>query len=358
MSNECTYKPKTAKALDWALRMLGVDVRHNLRRHATEYRIDDGEWQGLTSRAIARITSEIEDTFTVSGYHDYLMPLKFGREAFKDSLDSLLYDREVDPFLDYLSDLPEPTGRRILSGLLERCFDVAGGTEDLAAWASRAVFLGAVWRAFKPGTVMDEMPILVGPGGIGKTTFLKEAVPPHIPGLYGSSLDLAADPKAKVEALQGRCLVECGEMMGATRGEVGKIKDFISRVDDGAVRLAYRRDPEDSPRRCVLMGTADRGQFLARDPNPRRFVPIVLSGGRAAGVYRMERNRDRVWGETKELNDYPLMSRRGVKRNPRQPEHGAPLKYISPLYSIPMRTCHAKSKAEVVVGHRETVQRG
>ena len=55
--------------------------------------------------------------------------------------------------------------------------------------------------------------------------------------------------------------------------------------------------------------------------------------------------------------DCPLMSRIGVKRNPRQPEHGAPLKYISPLYIIPMRTCHAKSKAGVVVGHRETVQR-
>ena len=46
------------------------------------------------------------------------------------------------------------------------------------------------------------------------------------------------------------------------------------------------------------------------------------------------------------LGDCPLMSRRGVKRNPRQPEHGAPLTYISPLYIIPMPwTWHGKSKA-------------
>ena len=310
MSNECTYKPKTAKALDWALRMLGVDVRHNLRRHATEYQMDGGEWQGLTSRAIARITSEVEDTFTVKGYRDFLMPLKFGREAFKDCLDSLLYDREVDPFLDYLNDLPEPTGRRILPGLLERCFDVEGGQADLAAWASRAVPLGVVWRAYQPGTVMDEMVVLVGPGGIGKTTFLREMVPPHIPGLYGSGLDLAADPKARVESLQGRAVMEVAEMVGAARGDMGKIKDFISRVDDGAVRLAYRRDPEDSPRRVVMVGTADRGQFLARDPNPRRFVPIVLSGGRAKGVYRyMGRNRDRIFAEAKELYNKGIAAR-------------------------------------------------
>ena len=57
------------------------------------------------------------------------------------------------------------------------------------------------------------------------------------------------------------------------------------------------------------------------------------------------------------LGDCPLMSRIGAKRNPRQPEHGAPLKYIPPLYIIPSRTCHAKSKPGVVVGHREAVQR-
>ena len=85
-------------------------MRHNLRRHATEYKLDGGEWQGMNGRAIARITSDVEDTFTVKGYRDSLMPLKFGREAFKDALDSLLYDLEVDPFVDYLDSLPEPYG--------------------------------------------------------------------------------------------------------------------------------------------------------------------------------------------------------------------------------------------------------
>ena len=306
----CPHKPKTAKALGWALRRQGVDVRHNLRRHATEYRIDYGEWKGLNGRAIARIVSDIEDTCIVRGYRDLRMPLKFGREAFKDCLDSLLYDLEVDPFKTYLDSLPEPTGRRLLSGLLGRCFDVADGQKELAAWASRAVPLGAVWRAYKPGTVMDEMVVLCGPGDIGKTTFLREMVPPHIPGLYGSSLDLAADPKAKVEAIQGKVLVEVAEMVGATRGDLGKIKDFISRVDDGSVRLSYRKDPEDTPRRAVLVGTSDQGQFLAKDKNPRRFVIVTLTGGRAKRVYRyMGRNRDRMWGEAKALYNSGITAR-------------------------------------------------
>ena len=298
---ECPHPPKTAKALAWALKGLGVEVRHNLRRHASEYRTGGGDWKGMSGRAIAYITSEIESAYTVRGYRDRLMPLKFGREAFKDALDAVLYHLEGDPFLDYLDGLEAPTGRRILPGLLEHLFDVAPGQDGIAEWVPRAVLLGAVWRAYKPGTVLDEMPILVGPGGIGKTTFLREMVPPGM-GLYGEGLDLSADAKTKVEALQGKVIVECGEMAGATKGDVAKIKEFISRVDDGSVRLSYRRDPEDSPRRCVLVGTADRDHFLPLDPNPRRFVPVTLLGGNVAKVYRkIKASRERIWSEAKEL---------------------------------------------------------
>ena len=79
-------------------------------------------------------------------------------------MDSLLFDKEVDPFLEYLEQLPAPTGRRKLSGSLAHCFDIKEGYEELAEWASQAIFLGAVWRAYQPGTVLDEMPIIVGKG--------------------------------------------------------------------------------------------------------------------------------------------------------------------------------------------------
>ena len=301
-STECPHPPKTARALAWALEGLGLEVRHNLRRHASEYRKDGSDWQQFTGRAIAYYTSEIEEAYTVKGYRDLVMPLKFGRDAFVECLDALLYNLEVDPFLDYLNDLPEPSGRRILPSLLTHCFNVADGQEELAAWVPRAILVGAVMRAYEPGTKFDEMPILVGPGGIGKTMFLQEMVPQHIPGLYGSGLDLSGDPKAKVEALQGKCIIECGEMVGAGKGDIGKIKDFISRVDDGSVRLSYRKDPELSPRRCVIVGTADRDKFLPPDRNPRRFVPVTLTGGKASKVLRhLRSNRDRVWGEAKEM---------------------------------------------------------
>ena len=66
-------------------------------------------------------------------------------------------------------------------------------------------------------------------------------------------------------------------MTGASRADVEAMKAFLSRTDDGAVRRAYRRDPEPSPRRCVIVGTADREQPLPNDSNLRRFVPVYLN---------------------------------------------------------------------------------
>ena len=302
--NECPHRPKTREALEWALERLGIDYQFNTRRHAVEWRglspfFADYpfEWTPLTGRSAAYLRAEIASEFVVRQYNG-LQSLVFGRDSFVEALDALTFDREVDPFVEYLDNLAIPQGESILPSLLASTFDVADGYEDLATWVSQTLCLGPVWRAYKPGTSLDEMPVLVGPGGIGKSMLLRLLVPQDIPGLYGSGMDLAADPKAKVESLQGKCLVEVAEMVGANKADIAKMKDFISRTDDGSVRLTWRRDPEPMPRRCVMVGTADRPHFLQADSNNRRFVPVMLNAGDpTALVAFLETNRDRLWGE-------------------------------------------------------------
>ena len=242
----------------------------------------------MTPRSMAHIRSEIHTHYS----------LTFGQVAFADSLEALLYGRESDPLLDYFESLPEPTGRNILPNALATCMNVTAGYEELAQWASTYMFLGVVWRTFEPGTKLDEIPILVGGGGIGKSTFPAMAVPQDIPGLYGSGLDLSGNAQRMVEALQGKAICEISEMVGASTGDMNKIKDFISRTNDLGIRLAYRYNPENMPRRCIMVGTADRHRFLPPNNNHRRFVPIRLERGDARKVRRyMEKNRERLWGE-------------------------------------------------------------
>ena len=299
----CPHRPKTKDALEWVLDQMGVDVRHNVRSHQTQFRLDGNEeWEALTGRAASFYRSEIESCFAVETYKG-IQPLTFGRDGFIDALDAMLHHKEADPLTEYLAALPPAAaGRRKLAGALAHCFTIADGYKELAAWASQMIFLGVVWRTFNPGHVLDEMPILVGAGGIGKTTYLRLAVPQNIVGLYGSGMDFAASPQQRVEALQGKAIVECSEMVGATVADTGRIKDFISRTDDGSIRLSYRHDPEPLPRRCVMVGTADRAKFLAPDSNPRRFVPIILEHGKATKVRKyMATERDNLWAEALDL---------------------------------------------------------
>ena len=91
-------------------------------------------------------------------------------------------------------------------------------------------------------------------------------------------------------------------MTGATRAEIDSIKAFLSRTDDGAIRLAYRRNPERMPRRCIVVGTADNDRPLPNDHNLRRFVPVNLNGGDPVAMREyLDANRVQLWAEAVSL---------------------------------------------------------
>ena len=115
---------------------------------------------------------------------------------------------------------------------------------------------------------------------------------------FSDGLYLAADSKVRAEALQGRVVVEAAEMQGSTRADLESLNAFLSRTDDGAVRLAYRKDPELLLRRCVIIGTADRNEPLPNDQNLRRFVPVYLDAGKPARIREyLDGNRTQLWAE-------------------------------------------------------------
>ena len=75
------------------------------------------------------------------------------------------------------------------------------------------------------------------------------------------------------------------------------MKAFISRRDDGATRLSYRRDPETALRRCILVGTSNDAECLPNDPSGNtRFVPIHCVQGSHVEAYMAER-REQLWAE-------------------------------------------------------------
>ena len=243
-----------------------------LMRH--EFRERGGDWREANDRTEARLQEDIAAGFTTGEKN---APLRFGRETWARALNALLAEREVDPFVDWLEALPTWDDKSRLHNWLSTVFD-ANPKCPLTAWAGQFLFLGAITRAFQPGTKLDEMPVLIGPQGCGKSTALRLALPPDRPEWFADGLHLAADQKARAEALQGRVIVEAAEMAGSTRAELESLKSFLSRTDDGSVRLAYRRNPETMLRRCIIAGTTNDPHCLPNDPTGnRRFVPIHVA---------------------------------------------------------------------------------
>ena len=96
-------------------------------------------------------------------------------------------------------------------------------------------------------------------------------------------------------------IVEASEMAGITRAERESLKAFLSRTDDGSIRLAWRKNPETMLRRCVFVGSTNDRNFLPNDPTGnRRFVVVNVGGTErgAAGVRTyLETYREQLWAE-------------------------------------------------------------
>ena len=284
-------------ALMAALEGMGMALRYNVRKQNGEIRNGTDTWEGMTDRNACFLRAEIARNFR---YDTDKGPraLHYGEASWSLYANAVMYRFEIDPFLVWLEALPPWDGVARVSAWLSDCFE-AEGDPALVSWASQAIILGAVWRAFKPGTKLDEMVVLSGPQAIGKSSALQMVLPPELPGLFADGLHLADHPQQRAEALQGRVIVEAAEMAGKDRAELESLKAFLSRQDDGVVRMAYRRNPENTPRRAIIVGTTNAADPLPNDVTGlRRFVVVRLRAGNVKELSEyMDRNRVQLWAE-------------------------------------------------------------
>ena len=291
-------RPGLLKAFAW----LGIDLRYNERSARLELldlAADPQTWRetdDLSRAAVRDLIAEQCEVWT----NGKVVPMAISSRHFQDLIDAILDTRRVDPFKEWINALPPWDKEARLDLWFYGCFKISEIDSDLLKWACRSVPMAAVWRAEHPGEKHDEMVILVGPQGLGKSTTWAWLLPPeHRAKWFSDGLKFYADPKVQVESLQGRVIVEASEMSGVTRAEVENIKAFLSRCNDGSVRLTYRRDPVQLLRRCVIVGSTNDPRCLPNDPSGnRRFVPVPVSGGNATTTKAfMEEHREQLWAE-------------------------------------------------------------
>ncbi|MCM0760279.1 virulence-associated E family protein [Sporomusa sphaeroides DSM 2875] len=153
--------------------------------------------------------------------------------------------------------------------------------------------VAAVARVMTPGCKYDYMPILAGPQGLGKSTFLRLLGKRW----YSDSLQTFEGKEAS-EMIQGVWINELGELNGMSRTETNAVKQFLSRTED-IYREPYGRRTGVYPRRCVFFGTTNDNEFLRDRTGNRRFWPVDVGQQPATkSVFKqLEEEVPQIWAE-------------------------------------------------------------
>ena len=294
--------------LEAALADMHVSIRYDRRSQSAQVLDTHGEWIEINDRIEAIIRERIATLYSFIDQRSKTdrpkaVPARYSSMAWTLAWNAYLGDHEIDAFEEWLNRLPAwDMVPRLDTWLTQVGFEVdedAPNITELVAWAARSILLVACLRTLRPGVKHDNVPVLIGPQGCGKSTALAHLLAkPDRDAWFTDALRLAAGEKSRVEALQGAVIVEAAEMSGATTADIESLKAFLSRTND-RVRLAYRRNPEANPRRCSIVGTANGSVVLPNDPTGnRRFVAIPIRAGDPARVREwLAQHRLQLWAE-------------------------------------------------------------
>ena len=300
------YIPTKTKAIEPEIRArlkaLKIDLRYNIRDQIEEYKREDGKWENLTDGEDSKLYSDCHQKIETLEKNE---PIKITIQDWHKHIKAIIHRAEVDPFKEYLKDLPKWDKETRLKNVLSELFLISGNKE-LAEWSFKTVLLAAVKRTFEPASKFDHMIILQGPEGIGKSSLWSCLLEKQ--NWFTDNMQFSDRNKETIEATIGSVIVENPELAGARKGELEKIKALITRQTD-KVRLAYRRKTSLLPRRFVLVGTTNNPEGLPNDPGGnRRFIPISLDklektayeNGKKVIEY-IKKNRQQLWAEALDL---------------------------------------------------------
>lgn len=153
----------------------------------------------------------------------------------------------------------------------------------------RAWLISAVARIMRPGCKADHVLILEGKQGLKKSTALRV--------LAGDDwfTDEIAELGSKDASMQSRgvLIIELGEMDHMTRGEVSRIKAFLSRAVD-RFRPSFGARVISAPRECVFAGTVNHSEYLKDETGNRRFWPVRCQ---SIAIDALRHDREQLWAE-------------------------------------------------------------
>lgn len=191
----------------------------------------------------------------------------YSKEKHLAALKILFEERRYNPLRDLIDSI-------IWDGV-DRCRDFLHRwalVEDSAysREVSRLIFAGGINRLYHPGCKFEDVPILIGEQGSGKSSLIRYIA---INDDYFGELKVMEGQQA-IENLSGKWLLEIPEMSAFTKAKDQEaIKAFVSRQRD-SYRKPYDRNTTELLRRCIFVATSNDRNPLVDKTGNRRWYPV------------------------------------------------------------------------------------
>ena len=236
----------------------GTNLRLNEMTGKPEFR-RNGTWREWTDTEESRMRAYFERNYSM-----------YNQNKMTDALMIYFNNNRVNPLLDILEGLQwdgKPRVEQFLHDVMK------ADDSDYIRECSRLIFAGGVHRAYNPGCKFDDMIVLIGGQGAGKSTIVRWL---NIEDQFYQEIKTIAG-KEGIEAIRGVWIGEVSELMAMTRvKEAEAVKAYITSQKD-SYRPPYQKNVQTIPRRCIFIGTTNNPQFLTDKTGNRRFYPVKVN---------------------------------------------------------------------------------
>lgn len=190
------------------------------------------------------------------------------KQKIVDGLDIICRKNAFHPVREYFNALEWDGVPR-----LDTLFIDYLGAEDtlLNRMITRIAFTAAVYRTYEPGTKYDQIVVLVGSQGCGKSTIIERMAINQ--KWFSNSMPSPDKPEDAARHLRGKFIIEVGELVGFKKAEVEAIKNFLSKTADD-FHAHYGKNDIHRPRQCIFFASTNEEQFLRDSSGERRYWPI------------------------------------------------------------------------------------
>ena len=182
---------------------------------------------------------------------------------------------QYNPIQDFLNHLPQWDGQNHVARLFSRLPGIS--TEQsgfLVVWLRSAV---AHWLQLDTLHGNECVPVLIGPQGCGKTTFLRRLLPAHLRQYYLDHLNLS-NKFDKEMALTNNLLVNLDELEAIRPSQHAALKQTLSKNKVNG-RPIFGSAQQDRPRYASFVATTNNPHPLTDATGSRRYICLTIPKG-------------------------------------------------------------------------------